>query len=134
LKAGARGILTKTSRGEDLVRAIHVVAEGGIWARRRWLSASLQAVISSRHTSALPWHLDALLSKREREVFHYAAMGMANKALADRLAISEATVKVHLTHIFQKLGVSGRAALAAAYHGLLAPAPGSPTSPLPPAR
>lgn len=51
-------------------------------------------------------------------MFHHAAMGAGNKQVAKQLAISESTVKVHLTHIFQKLGVSGRAQLAAAYHGL----------------
>jgi len=59
------------------------------------------------------------LSSREKEVLRHAATGLSNKELAERLAISEATVKVHLTHIFQKLGVRGRAELAAVYHGLL---------------
>ena len=60
--------------------------------------------------------MDTRLSRREREVLRHAATGVGNKELAHRLSISEATVKVHLTHIFQKLGVPGRAALAAAYH------------------
>ena len=55
---------------------------------------------------------------REREVFRHAATGLSNKEMADRLDISRATVKAHLTQIFQKLGVSGRAQLAAVYHGL----------------
>jgi len=58
------------------------------------------------------------LSRREREVLHYAATGIRNKQLADQLAISEATVKAHLTHIFKKLGVGGRAELAAVYHDM----------------
>jgi DNA-binding NarL/FixJ family response regulator len=64
--------------------------------------------------------LEHRLSTRETEVFRHAATGVGNKELADRLAISQATVKVHLTHIFQKLGVQSRAELAAAYHGLIA--------------
>jgi len=63
------------------------------------------------------------LSDREREVFRHAATGLSNRELAKRLAISQATVKAHLTSIFQKLGLRGRAELAAAYHGMLPPVP-----------
>jgi DNA-binding NarL/FixJ family response regulator len=90
-----------------------------LWAARRWLNAYVQKM--SRVDSSTETDLARRLSRREREVFRYAATGMANKELAQRLAISEATVKVHLTRIFQKLGVSGRAELAAAYHGLRVP-------------
>jgi len=65
--------------------------------------------------------LEHQLSSREREVFRHAATGLSNKELADRLAISRATVKAHLTQIFQKLGVNGRAQLAAVYHGVVKP-------------
>ena len=121
LSVGARGILTKTSQGTELAKAIRIVSEGGIWARRRWLAASLEHLSSAVRpkSSSAPAQLASRLTQREREVFHYAAMGAGNKELADRLGISESTVKVHLTHIFQKLGVNGRAELAAAYHGLL---------------
>jgi len=121
LDAGARGILTKNSRSEDLLNAIGAVHEGLIWARRRVLAAridQLARLSAVRRSSPL---LDDRLSIREREVFRQAATGLGNKELAGRLAISEATVKVHLTRIFLKLGLRGRAELAAAYHGILPP-------------
>ena len=119
LSAGARGILTREASHDEVLSAIRVVQNQGIWARRRWLNACLLRVVGAsrqRQTTRGAW--DACLSRREREVLRLAATGVGNKELADRLSISEATVKVHLTHIFQKLGVPGRAALAAAYHGI----------------
>jgi DNA-binding NarL/FixJ family response regulator len=131
LSVGARGILTKTAHGTELAKAIRVVSEGGIWARRRWLAASLEHLSTAvrPNSASASVQLASRLSQREREVFHYAAMGAGNKELADRLGISESTVKVHLTHIFQKFGVNGRAELAAAYHGLL-PAADFPSRPV----
>ena len=117
LAAGARGIVTRPSNRDDLINAIRVVHAGGIWARRRWLNACVLHVVgASKHRIATQDTVDTRLSRREREVLRHAATGVGNKELADRLSISEATVKVHLTRIFQKLGLSGRAALAAAYH------------------
>ena len=117
LTAGARGILTRSAGRDDLVNAIRTVHAGGIWARRRWLNACVLHVVgASKHLLAAQDAVDRRLSRREREVLQHAATGVGNKELADRLSISEATVKVHLTRIFQKLGVPGRAALAAAYH------------------
>lgn len=121
LCAGARGILTRDASHDDVLNAIRVVLAGGLWARRRWLAACvLRGVGASRQESPTQAAVDARLSRREREVLRHAATGACNKELADRLSISEATVKVHLTHIFQKLGVPGRAALAATYHQMAA--------------
>ena len=53
------------------------------------------------------------LSKREREVLHLLAQGHSNRAIADQLFIAEATVKVHVTAIFTKLGVDSRSAATA---------------------
>lgn len=117
LLSGARGILTRTANRADLFNAIRTVCEGGIWARRRWLNACVLHVADAcRQRQVTQDTVDTRLSPREREVLEHAATGVGNKELADRLSISEATVKVHLSHIFQKLGVPGRAALAAAYH------------------
>ena len=116
LSAGARGIITRSSPREDVIKAIRVVRDGGIWARRRWLNACVLHVAgeAKRHVTAMGV-VESRLSPREQEVLRHAATGAGNKELADRLSISEATVKVHLTRIFQKLGVTGRAALAATY-------------------
>lgn len=125
LSAGARGLLPQTARPEDLAKAVRVVAEGQIWAPRQMIAAWVhRAVQVTRTLRSLETVLEGRLSQRERDVFQHAASGMGNKELAERLSISEATVKVHLTHIFQKLGLQGRGQLAAAAHGLL-PAPAS---------
>ena len=71
--------------------------------------------------------LNLRLTGREREVLRLAASGLSNKELADRLAISQGTVKTHLTRIFNKLGVRSRMELAAAYHGIIPPAPEHPS-------
>lgn len=130
LDLGARGILTRTASRDDLLKAVALVRQGGIWARRRWLSACVQRDVQRaaalRASPALRLPAGARLSPREEEVFHHAACGAANKELALRLAISEATVKVHLTRIYQKLGVTGRAELAAFYYGLRNQPPANP--------
>lgn len=130
LEAGARGILAKSARADDLVKAVRVVSEGQVWAPRHVLAGWMEhrATASAAVRAGEPI-LKQRLSDREREVFRQAAMGLSNKELAKRLAISQATVKAHLTSIFQKLGLRGRAELAAAYHGMLPPAPEHPSPP-----
>lgn len=123
LARGIRGIVVKSAAPEEVTKAVQIVHEGGIWARRRWLNLRVQHAVTVRSRRSLGTPVDVSgLSPRELEVLHYAAMGVGNRELAKRLAISEATVKVHLTHIFQKLGVSRRTELAAVYHGLRATA------------
>jgi len=122
LGAGARGILGKGARTDDLLQAVRVVHQGGVWASRRVLAECITRLTgASAARSASEVVLEHQLSSREREVFRHAATGLSNKELADRLAISRATVKAHLTQIFQKLGVNGRAQLAAVFHGVVPP-------------
>ena len=120
LAAGARGIVPTGAASAELTAAIRVVRDGQIWAPRRVVVARLDQLALARAPESLPASaLEERLSARERDVFRQAVAGLGNKEVAGRLSISESTVKVHLTHIFQKLGVSGRAELAAAYFGLL---------------
>ena len=117
LIAGACGILYRSARTEEVVEAIAHVQQGLFWAPRHVVVAAWSKGATKppcgEHIAG--WQS---LSVREREVLRHAAAGFANKELADRLAISEATVKAHLTHIFQKVGCHSRAELAAAYHGI----------------
>ena len=122
LGAGACGILAETAGPEDLVKAVRVVHEGQIWASRHVMAAWMKHRAGSQGTRQVDEALlERGLSEREREVFQHAASGLSNKELAHRLAISLATVKAHLAHIFQKLGLRGRVELAAAYHGIVPP-------------
>ena len=123
LAAGARGILAKSTRAEDLVKAVRVVSEGQVWAPRHVLAGWLEHLATGSGAVRVGDPSLKRLSDREREVFRHAATGLSNRELAKRLAISQATVKAHLTSIFQKLGLRGRAELAAAYHGMLPPVP-----------
>ena len=122
LEAGARGILTRATGTGEVIGAINSVADGVIWAPRRVISTMLDRLARGganiRHET-----IEAPLSAREREIVRHAATGLGNKELAARLSISEATVKVHLTHIYQKLGVRCRTELAAAYYSGVHPAP-----------
>jgi len=117
LQAGSRGILERGSGSEDLLKAIRLVHEGQVWARRGVISRLVESVSTLPGGSKGPTPAaEPRLSGREHEVASLAAEGLSNKEIAQSLSISEATVKAHLTNIFRKLGVRGRGYLAALYH------------------
>ena len=105
LEAGARAYLLKSMPHKELVDAIRRVHAG---------KKSIPAVIATR----LAEHLsDETLTPREIEVLRYVAEGNRNREIADRLFISEETVKVHIKHIMEKLGATHRTqAVAIAVH------------------
>lgn len=81
----------------------------------------------------------AVISEREREVLELALRGLSARAIAERLTLTEATIRSHLAHIYAKLGVGGRVELLAHYHAQppdpgVAPAPSVETASLPPRR
>jgi len=108
IEAGATGYLLKDSSASRVVQAIRATAAG-----ETVLSPAIAARLTSHVRS--PSRTTAL-SVREREVLLHVARGTPNKQIAKELFISEATVKTHVSHIFDKLGVTDRAAaVAAAY-------------------
>ncbi len=125
LAVGARGII-RTQGIAEVIQAIRVVHAGSLWAPRQVL-ADLWLQVHGGAPS-----VEQRLSARELEVTRSVAAGMSNKELADRLGISTATVKTHLTRVFQKLGVHGRGQLIAAYHGGLITRSNSVIRELPP--
>ncbi|GEM47324.1 putative two-component system response regulator LuxR [Deinococcus cellulosilyticus NBRC 106333 = KACC 11606] len=105
LQHGARGFIFKDAAPEDLLRAIQTVASGGMWLD----PAVSQRVLSTFQGLHQKAPLPEDLTEREIEVLKHIGSGKNNLEIADVLAISEATVKTHVTRIFQKLGVRDRA-------------------------
>jgi len=121
LKSGARGILGKSATVETLLKAVRVVHEGEVWASKRVLTLTVEELAARRLSPQVEPSIKSRLSQREQEIVRLIASGLSNKEVANRLAITEATVKAHLTHIFQKLMLRGRGQLAALYHQSLMP-------------
>ena len=104
LRAGAKGYLLKGAPREELFNAVRVVHAGG---------SLLQPVVASRllerFNEALPLTATPdTLTPRELEVLALVAQGLPNKEIAERLAISQRTVKFHVSSIMGKLGAANR--------------------------
>jgi DNA-binding NarL/FixJ family response regulator len=100
------------------VKAIRVVHHGEVWASNRVIALTIEELAArSVDPRADTLALQERLSAREQEIVHLIVGGLSNLEAALRLGITEATVKAHLTRIFQKLALRGRAQLAARYHG-----------------
>ncbi len=108
VRLGVRGIVLKEMAPRLLVECINEVQRGGQWLERNSTQLALAKVLKraddARETAAL-------LTARELELVRMIARGLRNKEIADRLFISEGTVKVHLHNIYEKLGIDGRLAL-----------------------
>jgi NarL family two-component system response regulator LiaR len=107
LEAGADGYLLKNVRGHQLVDAIREVCAGEVVLDPRVARKVVQWFSSLSHGQR-PEGAAECLSERELEVLKLAAKGMSNKEIAVELALGVRTVQSHLSHIFDKLGVSSR--------------------------
>ena len=100
LDAGARGYILKDALPNDVFAAIRRVASGG---------AVLAPVIADRVITR-DRNTNHVLSTRELDVLELLAQGLSNRAIAQQLHLSEATIKTHLAHIYKKLDVENRTA------------------------
>jgi two-component system nitrate/nitrite response regulator NarL len=121
LLLGSAGVVLKTQDGETLLKAIERVGQGEVWFDQSMIAGLLSAASSIAGGQDVVRM--AMLTKREREVILLVSEGLRNRQVADRLFISETTVRHHLTSIFSKLGVSNRLDLVVyAYrHGITKP-------------
>ena len=109
LRAGASGFLLKDAPAEDLVEAIRIVAAGDAL-----LAPSVTRRLLDRIASKLPpAHEDVIpalseLTEREMEVLKLVARGLSNAEIAEKLVVSETTVKTHVSRILGKLDLRDR--------------------------
>jgi len=123
LRAGASGFLLKDSRPEELFAAIRVVAAGDALLAPRVTRRLIEEFAHRPEPTGLgPASLDPL-TEREREVLALVARGLSNAEVAERLVVSAATAKTHVSRIMTKLQARDRAQLVMlAYEsGLVAP-------------
>jgi len=120
LSAGASGFLLKDATPEELVRAVRVVAAGEALLAPT-VTSRLVREFARRSAGRPRRELLASLTERETEVLQLVAAGLSNAELAERLVISHATAKTHVSRILTKLGLRDRAQLVvAAYEAGLA--------------
>jgi DNA-binding NarL/FixJ family response regulator len=121
MKLGTSGIVLKQTATELLIKSIRKVHAGEIWLDSHTTAAVIRQFVANDETPAMQSLPPAPptrererspLSQREREIVALVAQGFKNKEMAEKMFISEQTVKNHLHNIFDKLGVSDRLELA----------------------
>lgn len=112
---GARGVLSKDASAEQVLKAIEKIHKGELWLDHGTLSRMFNEILT---TKAMPKHDPEMdkkmsLTASERKIVHAIVKesGASNKAIAQRLFISEHTLRNHLTSIYHKLGVINRLGL-----------------------
>lgn len=110
LQLGARGVVMKESATGLMLKSIRSVMDGEFWVGRESVSSLVNLLRDALAAQQRPKKFG--LTARELEVVAAIVSGLANRDIAQKFAISEQTVKHHLTSIFDKLGVSNRLELA----------------------
>jgi DNA-binding NarL/FixJ family response regulator len=120
LRAGALGYLTKDAGAAEIQQALHRVAGGQAALDPAVQLHLVEAIADGSPPSPAAAPLPAGLTPREAEVLTLIAAGLSNAEIAERLVVSEATVKSHVNHMLAKIGARDRAqAVGYAYrHGL----------------
>ncbi len=105
VRLGAAGVVLKESSPDALLECVRRVHAGEQWIDRETLARAFGRVL---HREAATREAGKTLTPREIEIVRMVAQGLRNRVVAERLSISEGTVKIHLHNIYEKLGVDGR--------------------------
>jgi DNA-binding NarL/FixJ family response regulator len=105
VRLGASGVVLKESSPDDLLDCVRRVHLGEQWIDRETLARAFNRTLRREWDAQ---EVAKTLTPREIEIVRMVAEGLRNKVVAERLSISEGTVKIHLHNIYEKLGVDGR--------------------------
>lgn len=121
LQLGANGIVLKDAAALLLIRALRAVLLGQYWVGRESVADLVQYLRRASAPAPVRRESGPSLTAREREILSEVVGGLTNREIAEKLSISEDTVKHHLSRVFDKVGVSHRLELAmfAVNHGLI---------------
>lgn len=108
MRLGIKGIALKDSDPEVIINGMNTILSGGKWFDRSVTEPALEYSVDKPGRSM---RSDDLLTKREMEIVELVCLGLRNRQIADRCALSEGTVKIHLNSVYRKLGVTSRAEL-----------------------
>jgi len=108
MRLGAAGIFMKHSSAATLSEAIRRVMSGGVWFEQQYLRRMFDAPPAEKQSERAS---NQHLSEREGRVLRYILEGLTNKQIADRLDVSESSVKATLQQLFDKAGVRTRSQL-----------------------
>jgi DNA-binding NarL/FixJ family response regulator len=110
VRLGIRGLVAKDALTEDLIKCIRTVGAGGTCLDPTLVGRAMARLLTRE---AGLREVSRVLTPREIEVVQMVASGLRNREIAERLFVSEGTIKVHLHHVYEKLGVGSREALIA---------------------
>jgi DNA-binding NarL/FixJ family response regulator len=113
IRMGVQGVVLKDMAPALLVRCVRAVNTGDKWIEKVLATRALDQLLARRSAE----RDIAVLTRRELEVARLIAQGFSNKSVAAKMLITEGTVKLHVHHVYEKLGVEGRMALAALLRG-----------------
>jgi DNA-binding NarL/FixJ family response regulator len=118
VRVGAYGVVGTDRPPESLLKAIDKVHQGEVWMERRFVADLVGPAAVGPGSDQVRI---GSLTPREREVVSLLCEGLRNKQIAERLAVTDVTVRHHLTSVFSKLGVTDRLGLMlyASRHGLV---------------
>ncbi len=105
VRLNVAGVILKEMAPRLLVECVRRVHAGEKWLETHSVARARDRVVKRENELQ---RLSKLLTPREMEIVRLAAEGLRNKEIGDRLTITEGTVKIHLHHIYEKLGVTGR--------------------------
>lgn len=108
LHYGVRGFIEEISK-ESLKKAFNLIIKGQLWVNRKLVDRMVIELLEKSKTLPLAQDEDPFhLSKREEEILQAMSSGLSNLEISEKYYISENTVKIHINHIFKKLGVKSR--------------------------